>query len=262
MKIVQFMGNRSKADFIIYLAHSISAMKKRVLIVDATSSYEYYYGIIRKVEENEVLYDFNGFEILATGKAITNIDWELEKANECMENYDYILIDVNKIQKSIMALPIEKSYYVSDNIRTNIMKDIDLLHDYADLSGITNIHQLYFESTIHISEDYISLLTNGRFNFVQNVDTFEFAENQDYLKEFIQHEGSVPFDKLSKNYKLNVKSVAAEITNDAIVDYDVVLKTGLFQRIFNKRKPSNVNNISNSIKALPPVMAGEHIKEG
>lgn len=72
----------------------------------------------------------------------------------------------------------------------------------------------------------------------------------------------MPFDKLSKNYKLNVKSVAAEITNDAIVDYDIVLKTGLFQRIFNKRKPSNVNNISNSIKALPPVMAGEHIKEG
>lgn len=261
MKIFHFMGNRSKSDFLIYLAYTISSMNKRVLIVDATTSQEYYYGYIRKTEDNEVLYDFNGFEILTTGKGITTIDWELEKANENIGNFDYILIDVDSIQKTIMALPIEKSFYVSDNIRTNVMKDIELLHDYADLSGITNINQVHFENTININEEYISLLTKDRFKFIQNIDTFEYEENQDYLKEFIQHEGSVPFAKLSKSYKQNLKSVASEITKDAIVEYDVALKTSLFQRVFGKRTKSNVGDIRNTMKALPAV-PGEHIKEG
>lgn len=249
MKLVQLLGSRSKADFAIYLGYTIAALGKRVLIVDSTSNKEYQHSYIQ-LEGNEHLYEFQDVDILINTKTLQDLLSNLSSANETLANYDCIIVDANDSSTIVNDWPkFHDVIYVSDNTRFTIAQDIDILNNYVDSTGITVLKRVHFESAHKIPNDYLDLLINNRVEFMLVDDPLEYDDLEHKLRNFMQHEGLIPYNKLPKDYKRLLKSIVTEMFDLGIKDFDATARRGPFDIFFgrfkSKEKSNNESNLIN-----------------
>lgn len=251
MKLVQLLGSRSKSDFAIYLGHTIAALGKRVLVVDSTNNNEYLHSYIQ-LEGNEHLYEFQDVDLLINTKSLHDLIAKLSKANETLGNYDCIIVDANDNSTIVNDWPkFHHVIYVSDNTRFTINQDIAILHDYVDLTSNTVIKRVHFESAHKIPNDYLDLLINNRLEFKLINDPVEYDDLEHKLRNFMQHEGTIPYKKLPKDYKRLLKSIVTEMYEIGNKDFDASIRRGPLGILFGRFMPKeNTNNETNLINHL------------
>ncbi|WDV09183.1 P-loop NTPase family protein [Lysinibacillus irui] len=256
MKLVQLLGSRSKADFAIYLGHTIAGLGERVLIVDSTNNLEYQHSYIH-LEGNEELYEFQDVDLLINTKSLQDLMTKLNNANETLENYDVIIVDANDSSTILNDWPkFHEVLYVSDNTRFTITQDIDILNDYVDSTGNTVLKRVHFESAHKIPNDYLDLLINNRLEFKLIDDPLEYDDLEHKLRNFMQHEGLIPYNKLPKDYRRLLKSIVTEMFDLGIKDFEANTRRGpfnfLFGRFKSKNKTNNESNLSNHEEDIKP----------
>jgi len=236
MKLIQLLGSRNKSDFAIYLGHTIASMGNRVLIVDATNNSVYLYSFIR-IEEKEVLYEFQDIEILVSTKSWKELAGKLEKANEKIEDFDCIIVDTNDSSPIYNDWPkFHHVLYVSDNTRFTISQDVEILNDYVDATGITTLQRVHFESAHKIPNDYLNLLINNRLDFNLVYEPLEYDDQEHKLLNYMQHENTIPYNKLQKDYKKLLKSIVTEIYDMGYKDFEASSKRSPFGMFFGRFK--------------------------
>ncbi|MBX8945889.1 hypothetical protein [Lysinibacillus sp. K60] len=256
MKLVQLLGSRSKADFAIYLGHTIADLGKRVLIVDSTNNLEYQHSYIH-LEGNEELYEFQDVDLLINTKSLQDLMTKLNNANEMLENYDVIIVDANDSSTILNDWPkFHEVLYVSDNTRFTITQDIDILNDYVDSTGNTVLKRVHFESAHKIPNDYLDLLINNRLEFKLIDDPLEYDDLEHKLRNFMQHEGLIPYNKLPKDYRRLLKVIVTEMFDLGIKDFEASTRRGpfnfLFGRFKSKNKTNSESNLSNHEEDIKP----------
>lgn len=210
MKLVQLVGTKNKADFAIYLAHTIANYEKRVLIVDATKDEIYRHGYT-DLEEMEYLYNLQNVEILIGAKNWKEVTNLLEYEGEKTNNYDCIIVDMDSINALIDDWPLfEEAIYVSDNDRINIVRDIPLLHRWQDENENRQLRRIHFESSYKLPENLIQLLMNNRIEFSPFSESLEYDDLESYLRLMMQHDKIIPYKKLSRLYKSFLKELVME----------------------------------------------------
>lgn len=254
MKLVQLLGSKSKSDFAIYLGHTIAALGKRVLIVDSTSNNEYQHAFIQ-LEGNEHLYEFQDVDILINTKSLQELITKLSDANETLENYDCIIVDANDNSTIINDWPkFQHVLYISDNTRFTITQDIAILNDYVDSTGTTVLKRVHFESAYKIPNDYLDVLINNRLEFKLIDDPLEYDDLEHKLRNFMQHEGVIPYSKLPKDYRRLLKSIVTEIYDIGNKDFDASTHRGpfgiLFGRFKSKVAANNETNLINHVEEI------------
>lgn len=253
MKLVQFIGSSQKSDFVIYLAHMISKMGHRTLVVDTTLNQEYVYSYIRR-EEKEVLYDLQNIEIISNVRTFKGLESQLKSAKERVENYDYILVDSSDNCTFTEWPNFENTYYIGNDTRYNVMKDVEILNEYMDFTNKTKLNRIHFYSAFQIPEGYIEMLLNGRLELSSIYEAIDYDEKHAYLCQFIQHEHEIPYTRLSKSYKNTLRSVVTDICEVGNVDVDVAVNKSFFNRF---RKQNLVPNKIKQEKATKPMQLKE-----
>lgn len=249
MKLIQLLGSRNKDDFAIYLGSTIASMGNRVLIVDATNNNVYLYSYIQH-EEKEVLYEFQDVEILISTKSWKELVEKLEKANEKIEDFDCIIVDSNDSSTIYNDWPkFHHVLYVSDNTRFTISQDVEILNDYVDATGITTLQRVHFESAHKIPNDYLNLLINNRLDFSFVYEPLEYDDQEHKLRNYMQHENTIPYNKLQKDYKKLLKSIVTEIYDMGYKDFEASSKRSPIGMFFGrfKSKEGKVKNYNSEI---------------
>lgn len=230
MKIIQLIGTKNKADFAIYLAHTIANYEKRVLIVDATDTEIYRLGYT-EMEEDEYLFDLQNVEILVGAKHWGDVSRLLESEGEKASNYDCIIVDMDSVDTMIGDWPrFEETLYISDNDRINITRDIQLLHRWLDENEERHLRRIHFESSYRIPEGLIQLMMNHRIEFSPLSETMEYDDLEDRLRLMIQHDKIIPYKKLSRTYKSTLNQLVFEW-----FEIDET-KSGLTEKLFKLSK--------------------------
>ncbi|MFY0519312.1 hypothetical protein ACOMCU_16015 [Lysinibacillus sp. UGB7] len=236
MKLIQLLGSRSKSDFAIYLGHTIAAMEKRVLIIDSTNNNEYLHSYIQ-LEEKESLYEFQDVEILINTKSMKELVEKLANSNEELENFDCVIVDSNDSKTIFNDWPkFHHVLYISDNTRFTITQDVEILNDYADTTGNTILQRIHFESAYKIPNDYLDLLINNRIEFKSVCEPLEYDDQEHKLRNYMQHEAVIPYNKLPKDYKKLLKSVVIEMYDIGNKDFEASTKRGPLGMLFGRFK--------------------------
>lgn len=245
MKQIQFIGSRDKSDFLIYLAHTIANTDKRVLIVDTSKArnYMFAYG---ETNSDDAIGTIQNVEFISGIKAKDELFIALHRMKEELTNFDYIFVDISEREIVENWLTIENNYYVSDNVRMHIMKDVDLINEYLDRAQAKTIRRIHFESTYEVAEGYMDFLLDNRATFVTITEAIELDLNHEVFKQYMQHEQEIPYKRLNKQYKSVLKEIATEICEITHEDLKATTKVGsLFTNIFNKSKaaPNNIKEV-------------------
>ncbi|MBQ0139972.1 MAG: hypothetical protein KBT36_11780 [Kurthia sp.] len=227
MNLTRFIGSSIKSDLVIYVGHILAQMGHRTLIVDASLMKDYQYSFIR-TEENEVLYDLQNVEIISDVRTFDTLKNQLAIANEQVENYDYILVDTNDSCTFSNWPSFENTYYISNDVRSNTMKDVEILNDYMDITGLFKVNRIHFESAFSIPKGYIELLLNNRIEIIDSFEPIEYDDKYEYLSQFIQHEYEIPYNRLNKQYKNMVRSIVTDICKVGNADVDAATGNGIF----------------------------------
>lgn len=242
MDLIQLIGSRRKSDFAIYLAHTITALGERVLIVDSTNNNEYLHSYLQ-VEGNEQLYEFQNIEILINTHSMKELDEKLAKSNEILSNFDCIIVDSNDSSTIFNDWPnFQHVFYISDNTRFNITRDIEILNNYADSTGKEMIQRIHFESAHKIPNDYLDLLINNRLEFKLVEEPLEYDDQEHKLRNYMQHENDIPYSKLPKDYKRILKSIVTEIYDIGNKDFEASTKKRPLEMLFGRFKNKKKNN--------------------
>lgn len=247
MKLIQFIGSTRKSDFLIYIAHLLAKMGNRTLIVDTSLNSEYKYAFIR-TEENETLYDFQNIEIISDVRSFEGLKKQLNLAEEKVENFDYIIIDTNDNCTFSNWPTMNDTFYVGNDIRLNITKDVEILNDYMDLTSQAKVKRIHFESAFNIPEGYLELLLNNRLEFIDSYEPIEYDDKNEYLWQFIQHEYEIPYDRLNRQYKNVIKSIVTEVCGVGNADLAAAMNKNFFGRLKRQNLTPNKDKHSNQLR--------------
>ncbi|MEV6689580.1 MULTISPECIES: ParA family protein [Bacillati] len=224
MKIIQLIGTRDKSDFALYLAHALTAVKKRVLVLDTTTNEIYRHGYTR-LTQDKYIYELQQIDILCGVKNWVDAEAKLLQVDEKPDNYDCIILDTDNIQSILADWPKPAStLYLSDSERMNIIRDVPLLHRFLDNRffdeyNLTELRQVHFESSYKLPSDYVLLLMNNRIEFSEESVIIDFDDLAPLLKGKMQHDQIIPYRQLSKEYKELLNEIACELFEDLDVRF-------------------------------------------
>ncbi|MFJ7890545.1 hypothetical protein ACIQYL_21010 [Lysinibacillus xylanilyticus] len=248
MKIVTLIGTKDKTDFAFYLAHAVRAMKKNVLIVDATKAGNYLNGYFQTVDSylpasDEVIHSLNNIDVLCEAANWVDVGEILRINNITTTNYDCIFIDLDSIESLLKEWPdSDMTLYVSDSERSNLAGDVPLLHRYFDEKETNTIRRIHFDSAYSIPADYIETIMQNRPSFDENSIEFDYDDEEIRLRMMMQHEHVIPYNKLNKAYKRVLHELSCELFQDMPIR-DIANQTKK-PFLANLRRKKSENNAS------------------
>ena len=215
MKKISFIGVYDKTDFILYLAKIITAVGKKVLVVDTTTNQKARYIVpaisptvsyITEFEEIDVAVGFENFNTIKNYLGVSE-EKELE--------YDYILLDIDdgKALENFEIQPMDNNYFVTGFDVYSLKKGLEIFNNVKEQFKLTKL--LYSKMMLKEEDDYLNFLARGLkivwkdtrvYLPIENGDASVIAENQRLAK--------IKFKNLSQQYKESLLFVAEETMND------------------------------------------------
>lgn len=245
MKLIQFIGSRNKADFAIYFSHVLTSLEKRVLLVDATADQIYRNGYAR-LGKNEQVFDFQGIDLLCGAANWLQVEESLRKVNETTTNYDVIIVDMDSIDAIIQEWPtFDDRFYVGDEERLNQVRDIDLLHRLFDETDNRELKRVSFEGRYRLDGSYFDNLMNNRVSWNSINYSIELDDFEASLRTKMQHEQTIPFTKLSKQYREVLHEIVSGLFEIHIHEVQGATKPSFFR--FAKKKKEKALLLNNNI---------------
>ena len=221
MRTIGFIGAFDKSDLIMYLGKIITVLRKKVLIIDATSKQKMRYIIpainptksyITEYEQFDVAVGFDNFEDIKKYLAITEDNY-LE--------YDYVLIDMDADWQftGFNMADAYRNYFVTSFDTYSIKKGLETIEKMNRKIKMTKI--IFSQDIIKEDDDYLDYLSSGydlewnkykiRFPYEEG-DHTAIMENQRLSK--------IKFKKLTMQYKEAMIELVGQIvekTSDAEV---------------------------------------------
>ncbi len=215
MKKIGFIGVYDKTDLIINIAKILTAMQKKVIVVDSTLTQKAKYVV--PVINPTITYITN-FEDIDVAIGFNN-EIEIKEYLGISEKeelpYDIMLIDVDNY-KAIEDLDVindTKNYFVTAFDLYSLKRGLEILSTLKTPMELTKI--LYTKEILKEDDDYLNFLSLGykimwneyRIYFpIENGDWSVLAENQRVAK--------IKFKRLSTQYKDSLIFIVGEILND------------------------------------------------
>lgn len=212
MRKIGFMGAYDKTDLILYVAKILTTLRKKVLLVDATTNQKARYVIpvinpttmyVTEYEEIDIAVGFSNFNDIRKYLGIPE-EQELE--------YDIALIDTDHMEgfKDFELETAQKNYFVTSFDNYSLKKGLEILNGLQNVASLTKI--LFSKEMSKEEDDYLNFLSLGykvvwneyRIYFpIENGDLNVIYENQRLAK--------IRFRKLSVQYKDGLVYLAEEI---------------------------------------------------
>ena len=215
MKKIGFIGAYDKTDLIIYIAKILTTLKKKVLVIDATTKQKARYVVPVINPTKMYVTEYEEIDIAVGFPIIEDIKRYLGYSEEQDLDYDIVLIDTDSIEGfSIFKLEESfKNYFVTSFDAYSLKKGLEILSELKTVVSLTKV--LFAEEMLKEEDDYLNFLSLGykiiwneyRIYFpIENGDLSVIYENQRVAK--------IKFKKLSIQYKDGLAYMSEEILGD------------------------------------------------
>lgn len=215
MKKIGFIGAYDKTDLIIYIAKILTTLKKKVLVIDATTKQKARYVVPVINPTKMYVTEYEEIDIAVGVSNIEDIKKYLGYSEEQELDYDIVLIDTDSIEGfNIFKLEESfKNYFVTSFDAYSLKKGLEILSELKTVVSLTKV--LFAEEMLKEEDDYLNFLSLGykiiwneyRIYFpIENGDLSVIYENQRVAK--------IKFKKLSIQYKDGLAYMSEEILGD------------------------------------------------
>lgn len=215
MKTVSFIGAYDKIDLILYIAKIMVAMKKKVLIIDATITQKAKYIVPAINPTKSYVTEFEGIDVAVGFYNYSDIKRYLSLTDMQKLDYDIVLIDVDNIN-AIMELNIKeaiKKYFVTGFDLYSLKKGLEIVREINESMEFTKV--LFAKELLREDNDYLNFLSIGhRITWSENKIFFPLnLEDQAVIMEN-QRIARLKFKKLSEEYRANILYMVEDILTD------------------------------------------------
>ena len=215
MKKIGFIGAYDKTDLILYVAKILTALRKKVLVIDSTINQKARYIVPVINPTLKYVTEFEEIDIAVGFENIQDIKNYLGLAENQDMEYDIILVDTDNIEgfNTYSLEEASKNYFVTSFDNYSLKKGLEILVGLKNPISLTKV--IFSKEILKEEDDYLNFLSLGykviwneyRLYFpIENGDLSVIYENQRVAK--------IKFKKLSVQYKDGLAYLAEEILGD------------------------------------------------
>ena len=213
MEKIAFIGSYDKADLLLYIAKILTAMKKKVLVIDYTSLQKTRYIVPTMVNEKQYITTFQQVDVAIGFGTIEEIKKYKGLENGQALDYDYVLLDIDSY----------RGYYylgVKTETKKFFVTSFDLyclrrgLQVFRKLTETTEVTKVYFTKEMDNAEnEYLNHMAKGlKIKWDEDIIYFPFETADLNTIYNNQRSGQIRAKGMSSTYLDGVSYIVEEIT--------------------------------------------------
>lgn len=213
MQKVAFIGSYDKADLILYIAKILTAMKKKVLVIDYTSLQKTRYIVPTMVNEKQYITTFQQVDVAIGFTTIDEIKQYkgLEKGKEL--EYDYLLLDIDSYRGYyyLGVKPDTKKFFITSFDLYCLRRGLQVFRKLTEPVEVTKV---YFTKEMDNAEnEYLNHMSKGlKIKWDEDIIYFPFETADLNAIYNNQRSGQIRTRGLSSTYLDGVSYMVEEIT--------------------------------------------------
>lgn len=216
MRKIGFIGVYDKTDLIIYVAKILTTLKKKVLVIDATTKQKARYVVPVINPTKMYVTEYEDIDIAVGFPNVEDIKRYLgysEKQEEL--DYDIVLVDTDNVE-GFNTFKLEdsfKNYFVTSFDAYSLKKGLEILSEFKYVISLTKV--LFAETMLKEEDDYLNFLALG-YKIVWNENRIYFPIENGDLSVIYENQrvAKIKFKRLSIQYKDGLAYMAGEILGD------------------------------------------------
>lgn len=202
MKKIAFIGSYDKTDFLLYIAKIVTALGKKVLIVDATimQKAKYIVPVIRPT--TTYITEFENIDVAVGFSDMDEIRGYLGLASENEFEYDYAILDIDTYQgyTNFNAKEAIKKYFVTSFDVYSLKRGIEALSGLEEKIVLTKV--LFSKDMLREEDEYLEFLAMGcKIEWEKEKIYLPFERGDQSVIIQNQRTSKINFRNLSSQYK-------------------------------------------------------------
>ena len=212
MKTIGFIGAYDKTDLIIYIARILTAMNKRVLVIDTTFLQKAKYIVPAISPAKTYITTYEDIDIAVGFYDYYSIKSYLGISEQANLDYDYIFIDIDSHEclESFNIQMADKNYFVTGLDVYTLRRGLEILSGLQERLDLTKV--LFAKNLSYDEEEYFNFLSLGaKVNWSEETIYFPFEQGDAGLIIQNQMVQKIKFKKLTELYKGSLMYIASEL---------------------------------------------------
>ncbi len=212
MKTIGFIGAYDKTDLIIYIARILTAMNKRVLVIDTTFLQKAKYIVPAISPAKTYITTYEDIDIAVGFYDYYSIKSYLGISEQANLDYDYIFIDIDSHEclESFNIQMADKNYFVTGLDVYTLRRGLEILSGLQERLDLTKI--LFAKNLSYDEEEYFNFLSLGaKVNWSEETIYFPFEQGDAGVIIQNQMVQKIKFKKLTELYKGSLMYIASEL---------------------------------------------------
>ena len=212
MKTIGFIGAYDKTDLIIYIARILTAMNKRVLVIDTTFLQKAKYIVPAISPAKTYITTYEDIDIAVGFYDYYSIKSYLGISEQANLDYDYIFIDIDSYEclESFNIQMADKNYFVTGLDVYTLRRGLEILSGLQERLDLTKI--LFSKNLSYDEEEYFNFLALGaKVNWSEETIYFPFEQGDAGVIIQNQMVQKIKFKKLTELYKGSLMYIASEL---------------------------------------------------
>ena len=212
MKTIGFIGAYDKTDLIIYIARILTAMNKRVLVIDTTFLQKAKYIVPAISPAKTYITTYEDIDIAVGFYDYYSIKSYLGISEQANLDYDYIFIDIDSYEclESFNIQMADKNYFVTGLDVYTLRRGLEILSGLQERLDLTKV--LFAKNLSYDEEEYFNFLSLGaKVNWSEETIYFPFEQGDAGLIIQNQMVQKIKFKKLTELYKGSLMYIASEL---------------------------------------------------
>lgn len=212
MKTIGFIGAYDKTDLIIYIARILTAMNKRVLVIDTTFLQKAKYIVPAISPAKTYITTYEDIDIAVGFYDYYSIKSYLGISEQANLDYDYIFIDIDSYEclESFNIQMADKNYFVTGLDVYTLRRGLEILSGLQERLYLTKV--LFAKNLSYDEEEYFNFLSLGaKVNWSEETIYFPFEQGDAGVIIQNQMVQKIKFKKLTELYKGSLMYIASEL---------------------------------------------------
>ena len=212
MKTIGFIGAYDRTDLIIYIARILTAMNKRVLVIDTTFLQKAKYIVPAISPAKTYITTYEDIDIAVGFYDYYSIKSYLGISEQANLDYDYIFIDIDSYEclESFNIQMADKNYFVTGLDVYTLRRGLEILSGLQERLDLTKV--LFAKNLSYDEEEYFNFLSLGaKVNWSEETIYFPFEQGDAGVIIQNQMVQKIKFKKLTELYKGSLMYIASEL---------------------------------------------------
>lgn len=215
MKTVGFIGAYDKTDLLLYVAKILTAMGKKMLIIDATTLQKAKYIVPNISPAKSYVTDFEDIDVAVGFPNYSSIKEYLGMPEHAVFEYDYIFLDVDSPEafENLDVQTDTKNYFVTGFDVYSLKRGLEIISGIKEPIPLKKI--LFSKNLLEEEDEYLNYLALGsKVIWDEEKIYFPFEQGDQTVIMENQRVSKIKFKKLSELYKESLLYLSEELLDD------------------------------------------------